>query len=235
MAKIRRVEIGESAWKDVRGWVLNPLPLAGREGRTLGNLHVASMQPGAVRGNHTHGRSRSGSCSVGARLCSLRERKGIRKRRKSSLTAGGRSFSKSRQAGTMHLGASLEEIGASIRDAHQGRKCRAPYVVLAQPSLFDPTRAPAGGHTPWAYCHAPHGSAEDMTNVIGERIEQHAPGFRGLILAKSSMPPAAMERCNPNYGGGDINGGVHGLCGYTRPGASDRAVPPRRASRPLFH
>ncbi len=123
-----------------------------------------------------------------------------------------------RRAGTVHLGGSFEEIDAAIRDAHAGRKCVSPYVVLAQSSLFDPTRAPQGGHTAWAYCHAPHGSAEDVTDLIEERIEHYAPGFRGLILAKSSMPPAAMERYNPNYIGGDINGGLQDLFQlYSRP------------------
>ena len=123
-----------------------------------------------------------------------------------------------RKAGTVHLGDSLEEIGASIRDAHEGRKCRAPYVVLAQQSLFDPSRAPAGRHTAWAYCHVPHGSPEDMAGLIEERIEHHAPGFRSRILARSSMTAADMERHNPNYVGGDINGGLQDLRQlYSRP------------------
>ena len=123
-----------------------------------------------------------------------------------------------RKAGTVHLGDSLEEIGASIRDAHEGRKCFAPYVVLAQQSLFDSSRAPAGRHTAWAYCHVPHGSPEDMTGIIEERIEHYAPGFRALILARNSMPAPAMERHNANYVGGDINGGVQDLHQlYSRP------------------
>ncbi len=122
------------------------------------------------------------------------------------------------KAGTVHLGGSLEEIGASIRDAHEGRKCRAPFVVLAQQSLFDPSRAPAGRHTAWAYCHVPNGSPEDVVELIEERIEYHAPGFRSRILARSSMSPAEMERCNPNYVGGDINGGLQDLRQlYSRP------------------
>ena len=123
-----------------------------------------------------------------------------------------------RKAGTVHLGGSFEEIDAAIHDAHEGRRCLSPYVVLAQPSLFDPSRAPDGRHTAWAYCHAPHGSGEDVADLIEERIEQHAPGFRGLILAKSSLSPAAMERHNPNYVGGDINGGLQDLRQlYSRP------------------
>lgn len=123
-----------------------------------------------------------------------------------------------RKAGTVHLGGSFEEIDASIRDAHKGKKCCSPYVVLTQQSLFDPSRAPGSGHTAWAYCHAPHGSEEDMTDLIEEKIEHYAPGFRGFILAKSSLSPAAMERYNPNYVGGDINGGLQDLFQlYSRP------------------
>lgn len=123
-----------------------------------------------------------------------------------------------RKAGTVHLGGSFEEIDAAIRDAHEGRRCLSPYVVLAQPSLFDPTRAPGGGHTAWAYCHAPHGSGEDVADLIEERIERCAPGFRGLILARSSLSPEAMERYNANYVGGDINGGLQDLSQlYSRP------------------
>lgn len=123
-----------------------------------------------------------------------------------------------REAGTVHLGGSFEEIDIAIRDAHEGRKCLSPYVVLAQPSLFDPSRAPGGGHSAWAYCHAPNGSGEDVADLIEERIEHYAPGFRRLILAKSSLSPAAMERYNPNYVGGDINGGLQDLLQlYSRP------------------
>ena len=123
-----------------------------------------------------------------------------------------------RKAGTVHLGNSLEEIDASIRHANMGKIFSSPYVVLAQQSLFDPSRAPEGMHTAWAYCHVPHGSAEDVTNLIENRIEQYAPGFREAILAKSSMSPRAMELYNPNYVGGDINGGLQDLFQlYTRP------------------
>ena len=116
-----------------------------------------------------------------------------------------------RRAGTVHLGGSFEEIDASIQDAHAGRKCLSPYVILVQPSLFDSTRAPGGVHTAWAYCHVPHGSSEDLTGLIEERIEHYAPGFRRLILARSGMTAAAMELYNPNYVGGDINGGLQDL------------------------
>jgi len=123
-----------------------------------------------------------------------------------------------RKAGTIHLGASLEEIDDSIRAAHRGERFPLPYVVLAQQSLFDPSRAPAGKHTAWAYCHVPHASPGDMAGLTEERIERVAPGFRDLILARHSMPPAAMERYNANYVGGDINGGLQDWTQlYSRP------------------
>jgi len=123
-----------------------------------------------------------------------------------------------RRAGTVHIGRSLEEIEASIRAVHAGRYADSPLIVLVQPSLFDPSRAPAGHHTAWAYCHAPHASNQDMADLIESRIERYAPGFRGLILERSSMPPLAMERYNPNYIGGDINGGLQDVFQlYTRP------------------
>ena len=123
-----------------------------------------------------------------------------------------------RRAGTVHLGNSYEEIDASIRRVSMGKISPSPYVVVAQQSLFDPSRAPAGRHTAWAYCHVPHGSAEDVTNLVENRIERYAPGFREIILAKNSMPAAAMEIYNQNYVGGDINGGLQDLFQlYTRP------------------
>jgi len=134
-----------------------------------------------------------------------------------------------RKAGTVHLGNSLEEIDASIRDVAKGKMPSAPYVVLAQQSLFDATRAPAGRHTAWAYCHVPHGSSQDVSDLIEKRIEQFAPGFREVILAKSCLTAADMERHNPNYVGGDINGGIQDLGQlYTRPIAS---FSPYRTSR----
>jgi phytoene dehydrogenase-like protein len=126
-----------------------------------------------------------------------------------------------RKAGTVHLGDSLGEIAASIRDVHAGNMSSSPYVILAQQSLFDPSRAPAGGHTAWAYCHVPHGSATDVSALIENKIERYAPGFREVILAKSVLSAAAMEQYNPNYVGGDINGGLQDLSQlYSRPIAS---------------
>jgi phytoene dehydrogenase-like protein len=113
-----------------------------------------------------------------------------------------------RRAGTVHVGGTLEEVAASERTAFRGEHSERPFVLLAQPSLFDPTRAPAGQHTAWGYCHVPHGSAIDMTERIEAQIERFAPGFRDLILARHTMNTAAMERYNPNYVGGDIAGGV---------------------------
>ena len=113
-----------------------------------------------------------------------------------------------RQAGTVHVGGTLEEVARSEREAFQGQLSERPFVLLAQPSLFDSTRAPAGQHTAWGYCHVPHGSTIDMTERIEAQIERFAPGFRDRILARHTMNTAAMERYNPNYVGGDIAGGV---------------------------
>jgi phytoene dehydrogenase-like protein len=121
-------------------------------------------------------------------------------------------------AATVHLGGTLEEIAAGERAVWAGRHPARPFVLLAQPSLFDLSRAPAGQHTAWAYCHVPHGSTHDMTSRIEQQIERFAPGFRDRILARHIMPPAAMHRYNANYIGGDINGGVQDLWQlFTRP------------------
>jgi phytoene dehydrogenase-like protein len=112
-----------------------------------------------------------------------------------------------RRAATIHIGGTLEEIAESERSPGHAR----PYVLLTQPSLFDGSRAPAGKHTAWAYCHVPNGSTEDMTEHMEAQVERFAPGFRGLILARSSMGPADFERRNRNIVGGDINGGLMDL------------------------
>jgi phytoene dehydrogenase-like protein len=128
------------------------------------------------------------------------------------------------RAGTVHLGGTLEQVAASEDAVTRGEHPERPYVLLVQPSLFDPTRAPAGRHTAWAYCHVPNGSARDMTAAIEAQVERFAPGFRDLIAARSVMGPAEVERRNPNYVGGDINGGVQDLRQlWTRPLA--RPVP----------
>lgn len=108
------------------------------------------------------------------------------------------------RAATVHLGGTLEEIVASERHFTSA----APFVLLVQPSLFDPTRAPAGQHTAWAYCHVPNGSAVDYLKAIESQIDRFAPGFRDCILARSVSPPAALERWNPNLVGGDLSGGA---------------------------
>jgi phytoene dehydrogenase-like protein len=128
------------------------------------------------------------------------------------------------RAGTVHLGGTLDEIAASEDAAVSGRHHERPFVLLVQPSLFDPTRAPEGKHTAWAYCHVPNGSTKDMTDAIEAQVERFAPGFRDLIAARSAMDCAEVERRNPNYVGGDINGGAQDLRQlFTRPVA--RPVP----------
>jgi phytoene dehydrogenase-like protein len=122
------------------------------------------------------------------------------------------------QAATVHLGGTLEELAASERAVGRGEHIERPFVLLAQHSVCDPTRAPEGKHTVWAYCHVPNGSTVDMSARIEAQIERFAPGFRDLILAKTSANAQAVERYNPNYVGGDINGGVQDLRQlYTRP------------------
>jgi phytoene dehydrogenase-like protein len=115
------------------------------------------------------------------------------------------------EAGTIHLGGSLAEIADSERAAWQGRHAERPFVLLAQQSLFDETRAPAGKHTAWAYCHVPTGSTVDMRDRIEAQIERFAPGFRDLVLARSTRDTAELERDNANLVGGDISGGANTL------------------------
>ncbi len=112
-----------------------------------------------------------------------------------------------RRAATVHLGGTFEEIAESERD-HRSRR---PFVILAQHTLFDPTRAPDGKHTAWAYCHVPNGWREDRTDAIEAQIERFAPGFRKLVLARSVRGPAELESDNGNYVGGDISGGAMDL------------------------
>jgi len=122
------------------------------------------------------------------------------------------------RGGTVHVGGTLEEIVASEREAWQGRHTARPFVLVIQPSLFDPSRAPAGQHTAWTYCHVPNGSTVDMSAAIEGQIERFAPGFRDRILARSAMNTAQYEQYNPNYVGGDINSGVQDLFQhFTRP------------------
>jgi phytoene dehydrogenase-like protein len=115
------------------------------------------------------------------------------------------------QAGTVHLGGSLDEIARSERAAWNGGVDDAPFVLLAQPSLFDSTRALDGKHTAWAYCHVPNGSTADMTERIERQVERFAPGFRNIILARHVFAAAEMEQHNANLVGGDITGGAQDL------------------------
>ncbi|HLH59468.1 MAG TPA: NAD(P)/FAD-dependent oxidoreductase [Streptosporangiaceae bacterium] len=112
-----------------------------------------------------------------------------------------------RRAGTVHLGASLDDIGAALRGVHRGAAPGRPFLITAQPSLFDASRAPAGSHVFWAYGQVPNGWDGDLTGAIEAQIERFAPGFRDLVLARAVAGPAAIEARNPNNVGGDIAGG----------------------------
>lgn len=137
------------------------------------------------------------------------------------------------RAGTIHLGGTLEEIVLAEQQTYEGQHPDRPYVLLAQQSLFDPTRAPEGRHTAWAYCHVPNGSTVDMTRQIEGQVERFAPGFRARILARHTMNTGQIEDWNPNYVGGDINGGIIDIGQlYTRPTLS--LTPYRTAASGLF-
>jgi phytoene dehydrogenase-like protein len=112
-------------------------------------------------------------------------------------------------AGTVHVGGTLAEVAAAEAATWRGEHPERPFVLVAQQSLFDPTRAPAGKHTLWAYCHVPNGSSVEMTERILSQIERFAPGFRDRILAVSAHGPARLESYNPNLIGGDIAGGAN--------------------------
>jgi phytoene dehydrogenase-like protein len=136
-------------------------------------------------------------------------------------------------AGTVHIGGRLEEIVLSEQTIWNGGHAEKPYVLLAQQSLFDATRAPEGKHTAWAYCHVPNGSTKDMTSVIEGQIERFAPGFRDRILARHTMNTSQLESYNANYIGGDINGGaidVRQL--FTRPAL--RSSPYRTSDKGIY-
>jgi phytoene dehydrogenase-like protein len=118
------------------------------------------------------------------------------------------------QAATVHLGGTLEEIADAERAPWEGNAAGRPFVLLIQPSLFDPSRAPAGNHTGWAYCHVPNGWTVDMTDRIEAQVERFAPGFRSCIIARSKMGPAQLQAHNENLQGGDITGGAQILGQY---------------------
>lgn len=111
------------------------------------------------------------------------------------------------QAATVHVGGTLEEIAESEKKVWEGEAPEKPFVLLVQPTLFDPSRAPEGKHVAWAYCHVPNGCSEDMSGRIESQIERFAPGFREIILARSVLDPKGLEEHNPNYVGGDFLGG----------------------------
>jgi phytoene dehydrogenase-like protein len=136
-------------------------------------------------------------------------------------------------AATVHLGGTLDEISESERAAWTGRVSERPFVLLAQQSLFDETRAPSGKHTAWAYCHVPNGSTVDMRASIDAQIERFAPGFRERVIACSARDTADLERDNPNLVGGDISGGANTLAQLVaRP--SLRLVPYATPCRGLY-
>jgi phytoene dehydrogenase-like protein len=112
------------------------------------------------------------------------------------------------RAATVHLGGSFEEIAASEKAVRNGQHVDRPFVLLAQPSLFDSSRAPAGKHTAWAYCHVPNGSRVNMLDKIEGQIERFAPGFRECVLARRVFSPADLESMDANLVGGDIGGGT---------------------------
>jgi len=132
------------------------------------------------------------------------------------------------EAGTVHLGGTLQEIVRSEQEAWSGRPADDPFVLLSQPTLFDPSRAPAGKHIAWAYCHVPHGSDMDMLPRIERQIERFAPGFRDRVLARSVLRPSDLERHNANLVGGDIAAGVTDIRQFfTRPTRRTYSTPVR--------
>jgi phytoene dehydrogenase-like protein len=137
------------------------------------------------------------------------------------------------RAGTVHVGGTLEEIAAAEAAVWKGDHAEHPFVLLAQQSLFDPSRAPQGKHTVWAYCHVPNGSPRDMAEPIIRQIERFAPGFRDRILRVNKLFPRDFQKLNGNYIGGDVNGGVQDLWQlFARPAL--RLVPYTTPARDLF-
>ncbi len=138
-----------------------------------------------------------------------------------------------RQAGTVHLGNTFEEIAADEEDSSKGRTPQKPFVLLAQQSLFDTSRVPEGKQAAWAYCHVPHGSTADMTEVIENQVERFAPGFKQRVLARHTFNTRELETYNPNYIGGDINGGILDIRQlYTRPAL--RSSPYRTTAKGVY-
>jgi len=122
------------------------------------------------------------------------------------------------RSATVHVGGTIEQVAAHEHEVFNGRMTEKPFVLVAQQSMFDDTRAPRGKHTGWAYCHVPHGSTGDVTDAIERQMERFAPGFRDLILARHTINTAQYEEHNPNYVGGDIAGGANTMSQFlTRP------------------
>lgn len=137
-----------------------------------------------------------------------------------------------RRAGTVHVGGTLADVAAAERAVWEGRHAERPALLVAQQSLFDPSRAPAGKHTLWLYAHVPSGSSADVTPAVEDQLERFAPGFRDLVLARHVTTPAQLEAYNPNYHGGDIGAGSHGgLQLLARPVAS---LDPYRLGRDVW-
>ncbi len=138
-----------------------------------------------------------------------------------------------REAGTLHIGNTMEEIALAEQLTGDGLHADKPFVILGQQSLFDHTRSPEGRHTGWAYCHVPNGSTQDMTERIEKQVERFAPGFRERILARHTMNTAELEAYNNNYVGGDINGGTIDIGQlFTRPAL--RASPYRTSAKGIY-
>jgi phytoene dehydrogenase-like protein len=121
-----------------------------------------------------------------------------------------------RRAGTIHLGGGIDEIAAAEREVVRGKIPERPFVLVAQQSLFDETRAPHGQHTLWAYCHVPFSCGTDMSAQIESQIERFAPGFRDCIVARHKMSAADIGKTNSNMAGGDISGGATNLMQLVR-------------------
>ena len=138
-----------------------------------------------------------------------------------------------RKAGTVHIGGTYAEIAASEQAAWEGHISDKPFVLLAQQSLFDNRARPSGKHTAWGYCHVPNGSTVDMTDTIEKQVERFAPGFRERIIGRHTMDSKQVEAYNPNYFGGDINGGVQTITQlFTRPAL--RFSPYRTSAKGLY-
>jgi phytoene dehydrogenase-like protein len=135
-----------------------------------------------------------------------------------------------RRAGTVHLGGTMEEIAEAERRVHEGVVVDEPYVLLAQQSVADPSRAVGDVHPVWAYCHVPNGWTGDATEQVLRTVERHAPGFRDRIVGSHVWSPAALEAHDANYVGGDIAGGSHG--GLQLVGRPRLALDPYRTGTP---